>query len=202
MKNKIGRAAAAAGSLALLGGAALAGAGPAGAAAFGNGAYGAATGGTIFTPPVANASVGEALSASNANVPGLLTTGPIFDRAAADGASSRITGGVVINLPHNGKLTLTGSSSWCRIFGSDAFGGVNLFGGSITYNLPSLITIPLPQKPAADTVIDLPYGDGTVTLNDQTDDVGEHGFAAVYVDLTDGQSVVLNVSGCYITPPV
>jgi len=202
MKNKIGRAAAAAGSLALLGGAALAGAGPAAAAPFGNGAYGAATGGTIFTPPVANASVGEALSASNANVPGLLTTGPIFDRAAADGASSRITGGVVINLPHNGKLTLTGSSSWCRIFGSDAFGGANLFGGSITYNLPSLITIPLPQQPAADTVIDLPYGDGTVTLNDQTDDVGEHGFAAVYVDLTDGQSVVLNVSGCYITPPV
>ncbi len=150
---------------------------------------------------MADASVGEALSASNANVPGLLATGPIFDRAAADGASSRITGGVVINLPDNGKLTLTGSSSWCRIFGGNAFGGANLFGGSITYNLPSQPTIPLPQKPAADTVITLPYGDGTVTLNDQTDSSGENGFAAVYVDLTDGQRIVLNVSACYTAPP-
>ena len=140
--------------------------------------------------------------ASNANVPGLLTTGTIFDRAATDGASSRITQGVVINLPDNGKLTLSGSSSWCRIFGSDVYGGADLFGGSITYNRPSQLTIPLPQKPAADTVITLPFGDGTVTLNDQNTSSGEHGFAAVYVDLTDGQSVVLNVSGCYVAPPV
>ena len=100
MKRMITRAAAAAGSLALVGGAVVAGAAPAGADPFGNGAYGAATGGTVFTPPVANATPEDSpLVASNANVAGILTTGVILDRSDPGGSSSHVTQGIVVNVP-------------------------------------------------------------------------------------------------------
>ena len=109
MKRMIIRAAAAAGSLALVGGAVVAGAAPAGADPFGNGAYGAATGGTVFTPPVANATPGNSpLVASNANVAGVLTTGVILDRSDPGGSSSHVTQGVVINVPGFGSIKASG----------------------------------------------------------------------------------------------
>jgi len=204
MKRMITRAAAAAGSLALVGGAVVAGAAPAGAAPIGNGAYGAATGGTIFTPPVANATVGDSpLVASNANVPGVLTTGNIFDRADPNGASSRVTQGVVINLPNNGSLKASQVTSSCRIIDGTVYGGVTITAGTITYfnrTTDSYYSIALPMHPAADDVITLANGAGTVTLNDQSTALGEDGYAGIYVDLTDGQTAVVAVSGCYVAP--
>ncbi len=200
MKRMITRIAAAAGSLALLGGA-IAAATPADAAPIGNGAYGAATGGTIFTYPVANATVGNSpVVASNANVAGLLATGVIVDRADPGGASSRITQGVVLNLPFNGKLQADGLRSWCRTFDGDVFGGVTIFNGRITYFNRSdnaYYSLGLPMHPPANDVIDLPVwaGGGTITLNDQTGG-SERGFAAVYANLPGNQRVVLAVSGC------
>ncbi len=201
MKRMISRAAAAAGSLALAGGAVVAGAAPAGAVPIGNGAYGAATGGTVAVPPVANATVGNSpLAASNANVPGVLVTGNIFDRAAPDGASSRVTQGVVVNLPDGGQLQASQVSSWCRIAGGDVYGGVTITAGRVIGNNNVSMSFPLPMHPAADDVITLPNGAGTITLNDQTSTAGENGYAAVYADLTGGQRVVLAVSACYVAP--
>ena len=83
-------------------------------------------------------------------------------------------------------------------------GGVTITGGSITYfnrTTDAYYTIALPMHPAADDVITLPNGTGTVTLNDQSSDDGESGYAGIYVDLTDGQTSVVAVSGCYVAPP-
>jgi len=201
MKRMVSRTAVAAGSLALVGGAVVAGAAPAGAVPIGNEAYGAATSGTVAVPPVANATVADSpLVASNANVPGVLSTGNIFDRADPNGASSRVTQGVVINLPDGGQLQASQVSSWCRIVGGDVYGGVTITAGRVIGNNNVNMSFPLPMHPAADDVITLPNGAGTITLNDQTSVVGENGYAAIDADLTGGQHVVLAVSACYVAP--
>ncbi len=100
--------------------------------------------------------------ASNANVAGLLATGVIVDRADPGGASSRITQGVVLNLPFNGKLQADGLRSWCRIINRHfVVGGVTIFNGRITYFNQSgnaYYSLGLPMHPAADDVITLPFG--------------------------------------------
>ena len=63
--------------------------------------------------------------------------------------------------------------------GSDVFGGVTIFSGAITYLLPSDLTIPLPEKPAPNTVITLPGSAGTITLNYQNTTAGVHTFEAI-----------------------
>jgi hypothetical protein len=204
MKRMIFRAAAAAGSLALVGGAIAAGAAPAGAAAFGNGAYGAATGGTIFTPPVANATPGNSpLVASNANVPGVLTTGVILDRSDPNGSSSHVSQGVVVNVPGYGTIKASGVDTWCRIInsGNNVIGGTTITAGAITFfnrSTNSTFSMTLPMHPAANDVITLPNGEGTVTLNVQNDTSGEYGFAGIYAQLAGGQNVVVAVSACFI----
>ena len=200
MKSMIAGAVAAAGSLALIGSAVVATAGPAGAAV-GNGAYGAAAHGPIDLYPVANATVGNTPQvASNANIPGLLTTSTIVDRADTSGAWSRVNGGIVVNLPGSGRLQASGVRSWCRIIAGSVYGGARIFSGSVVQF--GQVTVSLPTDPAPNTVINLPDGEGTITLNVQNDNAGEHGFAAIEVSLTDGQTVVLGVSGCYVTLPV
>ncbi len=87
--------------------------------------------------------------------------------------------------------------STCRIIGRSVFGKVTITAGSITYfnrTTDGYYTIALPMHPAADDVITLPNGTGTVTLNDQSTGAGEYGYAAIYVHLTGGQRVVLAVS--------
>ena len=198
MKRMIFRAAAAAGSLALVGGAVVAGAAPAGAQDTTNGAYGAATGGTIFTAPVANASPGNSpLVASNANVPGVLSTGVILDRSDPNGSSSHVTQGVVINLPDGGQLQASQVSSWCRTAGGDVYGGVTITAGRIIGNQNPNMSFSLPMHPAANDVITLPNGAGTITLNDQTGGP-EFGYAAIDADLTGGQVVVIADSSCFV----
>ena len=199
MKRMIIRAAAAAGSLALVGGMVVAGAAPAGADPFGNGAYGAATGGTVYTPPVANATPEDSpLVASNANVPGVLSTGNIFDRSDPNGSSSRVTQGVVITLPDGGQLQASQVTSWCRIVNDEVvYGGVTITAGRIIGNQNPNMSFSLPMHPVANDVITLPNGAGTITLNDQTGGP-EFGYAAIYADLTGGQRVVLAVSACYV----
>ena len=204
MKRMIIRAAAAAGSLALVGGAVVAGAAPAGAQDTSNGAYGAATGGTIFTAPVANASPGNSpLVASNANVPGVLSTGVILDRSDPNGSSSHVTQGVVINVPGYGKIQASGVDTWCRIIddGNNVIGGTTITAGAITFfnrSTNSTFSMTLPMHPVPNDVITLPNGEGTVTLNVQTDDGGEMGFGGIYAQLAGGQNVVVAVSACFI----
>ena len=78
----------------------------------------------------------------------------------------------------------------------DVYGGATIFSGAITYFRPSDLTIPLPEKPAPNTVITLPSGAGTITLNYQNTTAGVHTFEAIKAVL-GGQTVDLGVSQCY-----
>ena len=206
MKRMITAAAAAAGSLALLGGALVAGGAPALALPPTNQAWGADATGTITLSPVALATPSfNPAVASNANIPGLLSTTTITDRASTGGAEARINGptvltlpgnGSLLNLPANNSLTTSGLRSWCEVDGSDVFGGATIFSGAITYLLPSDLTIPLPEKPAPNTVITLPGSAGTITLNYQNTTAGVHTFEAIKAVL-GGQTVDLGVSQCF-----
>ena len=80
-------------------------------------------------------------------------------------------------------------------------GGTTITAGSITFfnrSTNSNFSMTLPMHPQPNDVITLPNGEGTVTLNDQTDDAGENGFGGIYAQLTGGQNVVVAVSACYI----
>ena len=81
--------------------------------------------------------------------------------------------GSLLNEPANNSLTTSGLRSWCTVDSDgDVYGGATIFSGAITYLRPSDLTIPLPEKPAPNTVITLPYGAGTITLNYQNDNAG------------------------------
>ncbi len=212
MKRMITAAAAAAGSLALAGGALVAGGAPALAGPTTNQAWGADATGTITLSPVALATAPgfNPAVASNANIPGLLSTTTITDRASSGGAWARVNGPTVLTLPGNGSLlnqpannslATSGLRSWCEVDGSDVFGGVTIFSGAITYLRPSDLTIPLPEKPAPNTVISLPLGAGTITLNYQNTTGGVHTFEAIKAVL-GGQTVDLGVSQCYVAAPL
>ena len=210
MKRMITAAAAAAGSLALAGGALVAGGAPALAGPTTNRAWGAGASGTIVLSPVAVATPSfDPAVASNANIPGLLATTTITDRASTGGAWARVNGPTVLTLPGNGSplslpannsLATSGLRSWCAVGSSgDVFGGATIFSGAITYLRPSDLTIPLPEKPAPNTVITLPNLAGTITLNYQTTIAGIHTFEAIHAVL-GGQTVDLGVSQCFAAP--
>ena len=206
MKRMIAAAVTAAGSLALIGGALVAGGAPALAGPPTNQAWGADATGLITLSPVALATPSfTAAVASNANIPGLLATGTITDRADNTGAWARINqpivltlpgNGSLLNLPANNSLATSGLRSWCEVDGSDVYGGATIFSGAITYLRPSVLTIPLPEKPAPNTVITLPGSAGTITLNYQSTTAGVHTFEAIKAVL-GGQTVDLGVSQCY-----
>ena len=210
MRRTIAAAAAAAGSLALAGGALVAGGAPALAGPTTNRAWGAGASGTITLSPVAVATPGsDPAVASDANIPGLLATSTITDRASTGGAWGRVNGPTVLTLPGNGSLltlpannslATAGLRSWCTVDSSgDVFGGVTIFSGAVTYLRPSDLTIPLPEKPAPNTVITLPGGAGTITLNYQTSSGGVHTFEAIHAVL-GGQTVNLGVTECFVAP--
>ena len=211
MKRMITAAVTAAGSLALLGGALVAGGAPALALPTTNQAYGASATGTITLAPVAVATpTFNPAVASNANIPGLLSTTTITDRASTGGAWARVNGPVVLTLPGNGSLfnqpannslATAGLRSWCEVDGGSVYGGATIFSGAITYLLPSILTIPLPEKPAPNTVITLPNSAGTITLNYQNTTAGVHTFEAIKAVL-GGQTVNLGVSQCYYVAPL
>ena len=195
MKRKTSRAAAAAGSLALLGGALVAGTGPALATPPPNRSWGAAASGKIMLTPVALATrdSGPAV-ASNANIAGLLATSTITDRASAGGAGARVNGPTVLTLPDHGSLVTSGLRSWCTVSGDDdVHGGATIFSGAITYFRPSDRTIALPEQPAPNTVIILPDKAGKIVLNSQVD--GGRRTEAIKAEI-DGQLVNLGVSQC------
>ena len=158
MKRMITAAAAAAGSLALLGGALVAGGAPALAGLPTNQAWGADATGTITLSPVALATPSfNPAVASNANIPGLLATSTITDRASTGGAEARINGptvltlpgnGSLLNLPANNSLTTSGLRSWCEVDGSDVFGGATIFSGAIMQI--GYTTIALPAEARAE----------------------------------------------------
>jgi len=197
-------AAVAAGSLALLGGALVAGGAPALALPTTNQAWGADATGTITLSPVALATPSfNPAVASNANIPGLLSTTTITDRASTGGAEARVNGPTVLTLPGNGSLltlpannslTTSGLRSWCEVDGSDVYGGATIFSGAIVQ--VGYTTIPLPQKPAPNTVITLPNSAGTITLSYQSTTAGLHTFEAIKAVL-GGQTVDLGVSQCF-----
>ncbi len=209
MKRMITAAATVAGSLALVGGALVAGSAPALALPLANQSWGADATGTIALAPVALATLDfNPAVASNANIPGLLSTTTITDRASTGGAWARVNGptvltlpgnGSLFNLPANNSLTTSGLRSWCTVSGDDdnddVVGGATIFSGAITYLLPSDLTIPLPEKPAPDTVITLPGSAGTITLNYQTTVDGVPAIEAIHAVL-GGQTVDLGVSQC------
>jgi hypothetical protein len=197
-------AAAAAGSLALIGGALVAGGAPAFAKASGNLAWGADATGPITLSPVALATPSfNPAVASNANIPGLLATTTITDRASTGGAWARVNGPTVLTLPGNGSLldlpannslTTAGLRSWCTVDGDgDVFGGATIFSGAIMQI--GYATIALPEKPAPNTVLTLPGSAGTITLNYQNTTAGRHTFEAIKAVL-GGQTVDLGVSQC------
>ena len=195
MKRMITAALGAAGSLALLGGALVAGGAPA-LAAVGNSSWGADAIGPQKLAPVAVATpFYTPNAASNANLAGLLATSGIVDRADQSGAWSRIGQGVVLTLPNRGTLTASGLRSWCHVssFDGDVSGGVHIFSGAIMQI--GYQTIPLPPDPAPNTVITLPGGAGTVTLNYQNNIGVSAAFEAIRADL-GGQIVDLAVSTC------
>ncbi|MFI5067606.1 MAG: hypothetical protein ACHP9Z_26995 [Streptosporangiales bacterium] len=204
MKRMITAAAVAAGSLALLGGALVAGGAPALALPTTNQAWGADATGTITLSPVALATPSfNPAVASNANIPGLLSTTTITDRASTGGAEARVNGPTVLTLPGNGSLltlpannslTTSGLRSWCEVDGSDVYGGATIFSGAIMQI--GYTTIALPQKPAPNTVITLPNSAGTITLNYQNTTAGLHTFEAIQAVL-GGQTVDLGVSQCF-----
>jgi len=207
MKRMITAAAAAAGSLALIAGALVAGGGPALADPPPGQAWGADATGPITLSPVALATpTSNPAVASNANIPGLLSTTTITDRATDGGAWARVNGPTVLTLPGNGSLfnepannslTTSGLRSWCTVDGDgDVYGGATIFSGAIAFLRPSDLTIPLPEKPAPNTVITLPDSAGTITLNYQNDDAGLHTFEAIKAVL-GGQTVDLGVSQCF-----
>jgi hypothetical protein len=182
-----------AGSLAVIGGAIVAAAGPAGAATPVS-AWGAQASPPQFLAPVAPASTLTFTpnSASNANLPGLLATGTIFDRA------STTTGYALVNSP---LVTLRAVQAWvkadqvtstCRMVGPFTFGSADVPNGSITQTGQS--TIALPAAPAPNTTYVLPGG-ATVTLNKQTT-IGPLR-TVVAVQVTYGPQIVnLGVTTC------
>jgi hypothetical protein len=208
MKRMITAAATVAGSLALAGGALVAGGAPALALPPTNTSWGADATGTIALAPVAVATPSSGPEvAANANIPGLLATSTITDRASTGGAWARVNGptvltlpgnGSVFNLPANNSVTTSGVRSWCTVdsFG-DVFGGATIFNGMITFDRPSYLTIPLPEKPAPNTVITLPFGAGVITLNYQTTVAGVSTFEAIHA-VIGGQTVDLGVSQCFV----
>jgi hypothetical protein len=197
MKRLITAAATAAGSLALLGGALVAGGGPA-LAAPGNMSWGADASGPQTLLPVAVATpYYTPNAASNANLAGLLATSAIVDRADNSGAWSRIGQGIVLTLPNDGSLTASGARSWCQVssFSGNVYGGARIFSGAVMEL--GYQTIGLPSNPAPNTVITLPGGAGTITLNYQNTGGLATKFVAIHAELSGGQTVDLAASKCY-----
>jgi hypothetical protein len=133
----------------------------------------------------------------------VLSTGVILDRSDPNGSSSHVTQGVVINVPGYGSIKASGVATWCRIVddGNDVIGGTTITAGAITFfnrSTNSTFSMTLPMHPVPNDVITLPNGEGTVTLNVQTDDGGEMGFGGIYAQLAGGQNVVVAVSACFI----
>ena len=201
MKRMITAALAAAGSLALLGGALVAGSAPAFAGNTYNSSWGAdATGPQTLSPVAVATPFYTPNAASNVNLAGLLATSAIVDRADLSGAWSRIGQGVVLTLPNQGRLSASGLRSWCHVssFDGDVYGGAHIFSGAIVQIGQQ--TIALPPDPAPNTVITLPYGAGTITLNYQDTTKSLTTIEAIQAVL-GGQTVDLAVSQCYSPPP-
>ena len=194
MNRMVTAAVTAAGSLALLSGVLVAGAAPAGATPVPNGAFGAAATGPVTLAPVAGAQPGHTPAvASNANLPGLLATGTIVDRADDLGAWSRINQPIVLTLPNHGSLSASGIRSWCLYNNGSPFGGTDIFSGAIVQ--VGQLTVPLPARPAPNTVINLPDAAGTITLNQQIPVGPGLAVYAIYA-VIGGQTVTLGASGC------
>lgn len=195
MNRMIARTVTVAASMALLGSAALTGA--AGASADGvtpTEAWGASATGPVELSPVARAIPGNTPQvASNANLAGLLATGPITNRADVTGAWSRVTQGIVLTLPNNGSLTAAGVRSWCIYNDDNPFGGATIFSGAIVQ--VGQTTVPLPANPAPNTVITLPDAAGTITLNEQTSTAGRLTVNAIHAVL-GSQTVNLGITQC------
>ena len=108
----------------------------------------------------------------------------------------------MLTLPDHGSLTTSGLRAWCTLSGGDkdndnddVVGGVTIFSGAIMQL--GQTTIVLPQKPAPNTVIDLPADPAdTITLNYQTIHNGVPTFAAIRAVLPGGQIVTLAAAQC------
>jgi hypothetical protein len=199
MKRSMAGVAKITGALALAGGVIMMAALPALAAGPTNEAYAASATGRIFAPPIGRATFPTGIhvvTLPHANIPGLLTTGFVIDRAGPTSASSNVAA-VRARLTKAITLSARTVSSSCifhirtgRVSGST----------KITYGAVSapFRTIPLPWYPAPNTTVSVP-GVATITLNRQTTNPynGTLTVTAIYVKLLHGkQTLTLATSVC------
>jgi hypothetical protein len=200
MKRILGRAAAAVGSLALVGGVIAATALPA-SATVPNGSFGAAGTGPLTFGPVAPASVGSGPAlASNANAGDLLATGVIKDTATTSSATSKVSD-VVVNLSGLSKLKANGVTSACyqNSFGT-AVGDTDISAGTVvtiaTVGYPNPQTVVLPADPAPNTTIDI-NNVADIVLNQQTPSGTALTVNAMYITLDNSaQTLTIGSSTC------
>jgi hypothetical protein len=191
MKRIFRRALVAASSLGVVGGIALT-ALPASAAPVPAQSWGAAAYGPIHFGPVAYANSFHTPGvASNANYTNFLTTGMIVDRASFRTGYSLVNSPLVQLNYILARIQASQISSWCHIFGSNAFGGSYIYNGSVTQN-GSTVFNPL-QNPGPNTVVHI-YG-ATIVFNQQYFSSGRLNVVAIRV-YAGPESLELGVTSC------
>jgi hypothetical protein len=192
MKRFFRRALVAASALGVAGGIALT-ALPASAAPVPVESWGAHAYGPIHFGPVAYANSFRTPGvASNANYTNFLTTGMIVDRASFTTGYSLVNSPLVQLNYILARIQASKISSWCHVFGDNAFGGSYIYNGSVQQN-GSTVFNPL-QTPAPNTVVPI-YG-ATITFNAQTVVGGRLYVAAIKV-VSGPEVLYLGVSACH-----
>lgn len=181
-----------AGSLAVVGGVVVAAAMPAGAAPPTR-SWGVEASGTIHVFPVALATFfNTPQTSSGVNVPDLVTTSGILDRASGTIAYSQVgSPRVYVDGTITDQLNATMASSFCEIGGLSTSGTSVIQAGSITQT--GQPTIALPRDPGVNTKIFIPGA--TITLNKQGVIAGLRTVTAIYVSMP-GQTVSIGVAKC------
>jgi hypothetical protein len=192
MRRIFRRAAAAAGTLVLVGSGAVASALPASAKPIDSEAYAASADGFISVPPVGLAESDvpfrRHVQVAGFNINQLVTGGSAIDVATEDGASSSV-GRVSV---HGGVLYVSGLQA--RLVRSecdtDGDGGTTVLAATTLFGAVQVV----PTFPAPDTFIDLPGV--TIEFNKQDESGGVLTVTAMEVTYPGGQTVDVGVSSC------
>jgi hypothetical protein len=178
------------GALVLSGGMIVMAALPAVAAAP-NEAYAAFAAGHIHAGPIGLAAFPtgtHVVTLPHANIPGLLTTGFVIDKASSISASSKVKD-VKARLTKRTTLSAKEVRSSCAFWprNGTVFGTTKIIYGAVrNHGWP----IPLPSYPAPNTTVSVP-GVGTITLNRQTTAAdGTLTVTAIYVSLRHGKQIL------------
>ena len=187
----LSRAAAVAGSLAVIGGTVVAAATPAGAIPPTR-SWGVSANGLTHIFPVAEATPFFTPAASSGvNVPLFITTGGILDRVSSTDAFSNVGSPKIYLGSQYNQFNATNAMSSCRIIFGVPFGDTTIQAGAITgIGIPN---IPILRNPAPNTKVFLPGY--TLTFNKQTVVAGIRTVTAIYVQ-SFLQNLSVGVSRC------